>query len=92
MSPTASTSPRGVATVVVVVVCPGCAGRLGFHARDKPCPASWTESDVIVEMPVFETWRVRSGPLLICSKSALALKWCVFVKRLLPPVWTAMSV
>src|SRR2546428_13434756 len=86
------TSPNGVVGVVVVEVWPGSIGRFGFQESVRGCPESWVESDVIAWSPVLETCMVRLGAWFTCSKSMLALTWCFVVRRVEPPVWTAMSV
>jgi len=72
--------------VVVVAVCPGWIGVLGFHDSVRDCPESWTESDVIAWPPVLETCTVKLGAWFTCSKSTLALMWCFVVRRVEPPV------
>jgi hypothetical protein len=78
--------------VVVDVVCPDWSGIGGFQASVRGWPESWMERDVIAPSPMFEIWIVRLGDRLSCSRLILALKWWFVVRRVEPPVWTAMSV
>src|SRR2546422_8212316 len=92
MPPTTSTTPSGVFIVVVDVVCPDWSGMAGFQDSVSGWPESWMERDAIAPSPMFEIWMVRLGAWLSCSKSMLALTWCFVVRRVEPPVWTAISV
>ena len=78
--------------VVVDVVCPDWSGMTGFHDRLRGCPASWIETDAIAWSPILEICMVRLGAWFTCSKFMLALTWCGVVRRVEPPVWTAISV